>query len=177
MSQTARTVGIAFALGLIAVTAMAHVATASLVLALTPSSGPSGTVVHGETMGNGAVLLAKNERLPLFLVPDVVANDVHASSDRRLIGVGELIVSDVGDGAASFTIPAVSPGAYTVMVYCEACAPSSAGRTMLSVGELTVLPSVPTTGAETNWRGVLAGLLLAVVAAATFVVVKRRSPN
>lgn len=134
-------------------------------------------MVRRETVGKGAVLLARNKRLPLFLIPDAAANDVHDSSDRRLIGVGELIVNDAGDGTASFTIPAVSPGPYAVMVYCEPCAPSSAGRTMLSVGELRVSASAPSTDAETSWRGILAGLLLAVVAAATLVLVKRRVPS
>ncbi len=172
-----RPIGIAFALGLIAAGAVAQVATASLVLALTPSSGPSGTMVRGATIGSGAVLLARNERLPLFLIPDAAANDVHDSSDRRLISVGELVVNDAGDGTASFAIPDVSPDAYTVMVYCEPCAPSSAGRTMLSVGELRVTPTLPGTDSEANWRGILVGLLLAIAAAATLVVVKRRSPN
>lgn len=174
MRQTARTVGIAFALGLIAAVAMAQVATASLYLALTPSGGPSGIVVRGETIGSGAGPLARNKRLPLYLIPNAAANDVHDSSDNRLIRVGELVVNDVGDGSTSFTIPAVSPGPYAVMVYCEPCAPASAGSTMLLVGELRVAPTVPSTGGDTSWRGILAEFLLAAAAAATLVVVTRR---
>jgi hypothetical protein len=87
MRLTPRTVGIAFALGLIATGTVTQVATASLYLALTPSSGPSGTVVRGETIGSGAAALARNKRLPLYPIPNAAANDVHdpsATGPRRL---------------------------------------------------------------------------------------------
>jgi hypothetical protein len=170
-------VSTAFALALFATATVAQVATASLALTLTPSSGPSGTVVRGQTIGSGDVMSARDQRLPLFLIPDVASSDVTNPSDSRLVSLGELVVNDNGDGTASFAIPTVSPGLYVVMVYCQPCAASSAGKAMLPMADLRVSPAMASTDTESSGSMVLPALLLVAAAAAGFVASMRRAPN
>ena len=107
-------------------------------IVLDPTSGPSGTVVHGRTLGSGSVTLATSRSLPLFMVDQGLASVIDQPSDERLIRLGELVVDAEGDGTTTFTIPDVAPGQYDVLVHCEPCAPSSAGATILYGADLEV---------------------------------------
>lgn len=114
-------------------------------IVLDRTSGPSGAVVNGRTLGSGSVTLAPSRSLPMFLVKQDLASQVDDPADERLIRLGELVVDANGDGTTTFTIPNVVPGEYDVLVHCEPCAPSSAGRTMLFGADLDVSVTTPAT--------------------------------
>jgi hypothetical protein len=130
-------------------------ASASFFLELSPSSGSPGTAVEGRTIGSGSVTAAANQPLPLFLVSPSAAGQVSAPADPRLIPLGELAVDADGNGATTFAIPDVAPGTYAVLVHCEACAPSSAGRELLVVGDLLVAIAMPSTDTQPPTSGAL----------------------
>ncbi len=142
-------------------------------IVLDRTSGPSGTVVHGRTLGSGSVTLAPSRSLPLFLVEDGLASQIDDPTDGRLIRLGDLVVDANGDGTTTFTIPAVAAGQYDVLVHCEPCAPSSAGATMLHGADLEVSlapPATDTVPASTFGAWVLLAL---VVVAATLLLLRR----
>jgi len=118
---------------------------ASFWIVLDRTTGPSGTVVHGRTLGSGSVTLAPSRSLPLFLVDQDLASQIDDPTDERLVRLGELVVDANGDGTTTFTIPDVAPGHYDVLVHCEPCAPSSAGATMLFGADLEVSLTPPAT--------------------------------
>lgn len=122
----------------------AGTAIAALFINLDPDRGPSGTLVAGRTMGDGA-FEAAIDPLPAFLVSDVTAGTVTTADDPSLVEVGKLVVDVAGNGRISFVVPTLDPGEYVLMIYCPPCAPTSAGRTMLPVADFTVTPSPPTT--------------------------------
>jgi|GEM_PF-5950423 len=120
-------------------------ARAALWLILSASTASPGDVVLGNTPGRyspgqGAVAAARSELLPLFLVPTTQVEGVGSADDPRLAHTGWLSVDSSGNGHAIIIVPTLSPGAYTLMVKCEACAPTSAGRSILPVAEITVTP-------------------------------------
>lgn len=145
-------------------------------IVLDRTSGPSGTVVHGRTLGSGSVTLAPSRSLPLFLVEQGLAPQVAGPSDRRLIRLGALVVDAAGDGTTTFTIPAVAPGHYDILVHCEPCAPSSAGATMLHGADLevTLAPPAPDTVPASTLG---AWLLLALVVVVATLLLLRRVPG
>lgn len=122
---------------------VAGTARAALFLVFDRTRAHAGEVIHAQTGGQG-VLPADHPDLPLFLVPARQADSVTAKTDPALIDLGVLVVDGQGNGKAAFEVPDVLPGRYLVMVHCESCAATSAGRTMLIVGPFdqpfTVLP-------------------------------------
>lgn len=138
----------AFGLSLAALLVGESVAVASLVLLLDPSTAPVGTTIRARTAGSGAVSLARGERLPLYLAPVDQAAAVTSPADTRLVGIGDLVVDQNGDGAGTFTVPPLPLGSYSVLIFCEACAPPSGGQAMLGVAELTITANVPRTDAD-----------------------------
>jgi hypothetical protein len=122
-------------------------------IVLDRTSGPSGTVVHGRTLGSGSVTLAPSRSLPIFLIKQDLASQIDDPADERLIRLGELVVDANGDGTTTFRIPNVAPDEYDVLVHCEPCAPSSAGATMLYGADLevSVTPPATDTGPATTY--------------------------
>ena len=149
-------------------------------IVLDRTSGPSGAVVHGRTLGSGSVTLAASRSLPMFLVHGALASQITDPADDRLIRLGDLVVDADGDGTTTFTIPAVAPGNYAVLVHCEPCAPSSAGAEMLLGAELEVSLTSPATDTIDSATGTVdaatfeARLLYALVVAVASLFVSRR---
>lgn len=142
-------------------------------IVLDRTSGPSGTVVHGRTLGSGSVTLAPSRSLPLFLAAQHVASQIDDPTDEDLVRLGELVVDADGDGTTTFTIPDVAPGDYDVLVHCEPCAPSSAGATMHYGADLEVSLTPPATDTERVPTSGAWLLVAVVVGLATLVVVSR----
>jgi hypothetical protein len=141
-------------------------------IVLDRTSGPSGTVVHGRTLGSGSVTLTPSQSLPMFLIEQDLASPIDDSSDQGLIRLGELVVHANGDGTTTFTIPDVDPGRYDVLVHCEPCALSSAGATMLFGAELEVELTPPGTDSELVTTSGVWLLLPLAFAVATLVVLR-----
>src|SRR5687768_1143826 len=120
-------------------------ALAAFWIVLDRTSGPTGAVVHGRTLGSGSVTLAPSRSLPMYLVKQDLTAQIDDPDDERLIRLGELVVDANGDGTTTFAIPDVAPGRYDVLVHCEPCAPSSAGATMLYGADLEVSMTPPVT--------------------------------
>jgi hypothetical protein len=104
-------------------------AEAALWMEFEPPRGDPGTKVVGRTVGNGA-MRAGDGPYPAYLVPV-------ATNDRTPIG--EVVVDDEDNGTLRFTVPDVPGGKYEIRIHCEPCAPYSAGRTELPLGEFRVL--------------------------------------
>jgi len=104
-------------------------ADAALWMEFEPVSGHPGTKVVGHTMGNGALRVGDGP-YPAYLVPV-------ATNDRTPIG--EVVVDNQDNGTLRFTVPDVPRGKYEIRIYCEPCAPYSAGETELKMGEFRVL--------------------------------------
>jgi len=121
-------------------------------IVLDRTSGPSGAIVHGRTLGSGSVTVAPSRSLPMFLVEQDLASQIDDPADERLIRLGELVVDADGDGTTTFTIPNVVPGEYDVLVHCEPCVPSSAGATMLYGADLEVIMTPPATDTDPQAR-------------------------
>jgi len=167
---------VAVVLSAVAVWLSAAPVSASFWIVLDRTSGPSGTVVHGRTLGSGSVTLATSRSLPLFLVDQSLASQIDQPTDERLIRLGELVVDADGDGTTTFTVPDVSPGHYDVLVHCEPCAPSSAGATMLFGADLEVSLTPPAT--DTVPVSTLGGWpLVALVFTVASLVLLRRVPK
>lgn len=162
---------------MVAVVALAVLApsvAASLFLVLDPPSGPPGTRVIGVTGGRGAASLAAGSTLDAYLAP--AAASPGATDDPSLIRIGGLVVDAAGDGRIKFAVPVVAAGPVSLYVFCPPCAPASAGRTLLWVGDFRVTVDAPATDTVISrdggsWDGigiigagvVLAGLGLLVV--------------
>ncbi len=111
-SGRAKTVVVLFA---VAVFLSPTPVSAAFWIVLDRTSGPSGAVVHGRTLGSGSVTLAPSRSLPPFLVEQGLATQIDDPSDRRLVRLGDLVVDANGHGTTTFTIPAVAPGHYDVL--------------------------------------------------------------
>jgi len=131
-----------------AVLAAPAIVSAAFWIVLDRTSGPSGAVVHGQTLGSGSVTVAPSRSLPMFLVKQDLAPQIDDPTDERLVLLGELVVDANGDGTTTFTIPDVVPGRYGVLVHCEPCAPSSAGASMLYGADLEVSVTPPATDTD-----------------------------
>lgn len=118
------------------------VAHAALWLELTPSTAPRGAIVHAKTLGKRALATKRALSLPTFLVDSEVKR-IQDPDDARLVRIGDLRVNESGDGSLTFRVPDLPPGAYTVMVHCQVCAPFSAGREILPAGEFVIEPGPP----------------------------------
>ena len=123
---------------------VASPADAALFLELDPAAGPPGVVVVGRTRGTGS-LAGSADPLPAYLARSDEAGTVTDPENPRLVAIGAVVVDDAGNGRLTFEVPAVAPGSYTILVHCEECAPTSAGRTMLPVAEFRVESAVPAT--------------------------------
>ena len=132
-------------LGVVLVLLSPAAVSAAFWIVLDRTSGPSGAIVHGRTLGSGSVTVAPSRSLPMFLVKQDLASQIDDPADERLIRLGELVVDANGDGTTTFAIPNVVPGEYNVLVHCEPCAPSSAGHTMLIGADLEVSVAPPAT--------------------------------
>jgi hypothetical protein len=99
-----------------------------------------GEVVSGST-ARGALPMAIGSSLSLLLLPRALEPPEDAA-DPAYIGLGELAVDAHGTGTATFMVPDVPIGLYSVVVRCPACAPMSAGRSMLPIAvvEVSALP-------------------------------------
>lgn len=122
--------------------------TAALFVILEPDHGPPGTEVTGRTPSSGA-FAGLSEPMPTYLVTRAAVDAVTNPDDAALIEIGDLIVGADGNGRMSFVVPQVDPGDYVVMAFCAACAPTSAGRTMLPIAEFQVTSSAPNTETAT----------------------------
>jgi len=118
--------------------ALAPAVDASLWVEFEPPEARPGDTVFARTIGRGAVSLAAGSSLEVWLEPAQ-----GAASSKYL--VGELEVDASGDGQFRFRVPELATGRYTAWVRCVPCAPSSGGREVLFVGELTVLDPLPAT--------------------------------
>lgn len=79
-------------------------------------------------MGKGAATAGRGESFPVFLVGLV--------RER----IGSLKVDEAGNGTLRFEVPGGIPdGDYEVELHCPPCAPTSAGREDVPVGEFTIL--------------------------------------
>lgn len=108
-------------------------ALAALFLIFDHTSGSPGTLVGVQTGGNGGCRLCPSST-HAYWVAASLAGDVSDPRDPRLVAAGHLDVDAAGNGKGTITVPSVPNGPYVVMVYCPACAPHSAGRSLLPVG-------------------------------------------
>ena len=141
-------------------------------IVLDRTSGPSGAVVHGRTLGSGSVTLAPSQSLPIFLVREELASQIDDPADEGLVRLGELVVDADGDGTTTFTIPKVAPGHYDILVHCEPCAPSSAGATMLFGADLQVSIAPPATDTDLEPDSGVWPLLAGVFAVSTLLAIR-----
>jgi len=152
-------------------------ATAALVVTLEPASGPPGIEVRGRTVGQAA-FSAQVDPLPTSLVERTSAGAVKTPADPRLVEIGVLVVDPDGNGRITFRVPTLDPGDYAVMVFCEPCAPTSAGRTMLPVAGFRVTSQSPSTDTTEASSAGLQDLLrvgaIAALTALTLVMLRRR---
>jgi hypothetical protein len=110
--------------------------------------------------------------LPTYLIDRRSADTVTSPDDPDLVRIGELVVDADGNGRLSFIVPEVDAGDYVVMAFCPACAPTSAGRSMLPIADFRVTLSAPTTDIASGSHAPLSNsvLLGIVVLAALFAV-------
>ncbi|MGH2728861.1 MAG: hypothetical protein ACRDKS_17955 [Actinomycetota bacterium] len=137
----------------------ASAAFGALFLTFEPARGSPGTLVSAKTLGQGALTSAPNLKLPVFLLHASIAPDaIGTPADPRLISIGDLNVDAEGNGSLQFRVPAVQSGEYTSMIFCEECAPSSGGRSMLTAGPFQILrgSALPATGSTVPDASVLA---------------------
>jgi hypothetical protein len=122
-----------------------RVAFAALWLVVEPDSGAPGETVQVRTFGDGAMAAsAPGDSLPLF----VAGLTQWPFAEVDLTRVGTLTVDSSHNARGSFVVPSLRSGRYQLVLRCEACAPFSAGRTLLPVGEFTITASVPSTDTE-----------------------------
>ena len=112
-------------------------ALASLAIELEPASGPPGSEVVGRTIGSGAFPRTLAERRFSLSVLDADTS-IEGAEPEAFIPIGNLRVTPEGDGVTEFVIPEIPVGSYTLTIRCAPCAPFSAGRRLLPVGELFV---------------------------------------
>lgn len=121
-------------------------ASAAVWLIVEPEIGAPGETVQVRTMGDGAMVAsAPGESLPLY-VSGAPSQQGSAAIDLTL--VGGLTVDSSHNARGSFVVPSVRSGRYQLVLRCDACGPTSAGRTLLPVGEFTITTSVPSTDTE-----------------------------
>jgi hypothetical protein len=121
-------------------------AAAAVWLIVEPDTGAPGETVQVRTMGDGAMVAsAPGDSLPLY-VSGTTSQQGLAASDLTLVGA--LTVDSSHSARGSFVVPSVRSGRYQLVLRCEACGPTSAGRTLLPVGEFTITSSVPSTDTE-----------------------------
>lgn len=65
----------------------------------------------------------------VYLVRTDGAAEVHTRSDRRLFFVASIVPDRNGRGSATFSVPPLDAGAYTLAYSCPGCAAYSRGRT------------------------------------------------
>jgi hypothetical protein len=117
-------------------------AAGALWLTVEPDHGAAGDTVRVRTIGDGAMGAGSpGDSLPLFVTG--LSQQTFVETD--LTRVGTLTVDASHNGVGSFVVPSVRSGRYQLVLRCDACAPTSAGRTLVPVGEFTVTASVPTT--------------------------------
>jgi hypothetical protein len=122
---------------LIAIAVAAGPAAASLWVVLDPAAAPAGARISGRT-GGEAAFSTQLEPLPAYLVARSAADFVTARDDARLVSIGELVVDAARNGTIEFTVPAIAPGGYALVLWCPSCAPTSGGRSMVWVADFTV---------------------------------------
>jgi hypothetical protein len=120
---------------------VASPARAALFMEFEPPEARPGKIVHGRTIGEGAFAVGPGRAFPAWLVPV-------GDGDRTL--VGHVRVGARGNGTLTFEVPDVPGGTYEVVMSCAPCAPYSAGRTEVPVGELLVLGPRPPVAVETS---------------------------
>jgi len=121
-------------------------ASAAVWLIVEPDSGAPGETVQVRTIGDGAMAAsAPGDSLPLY-VSGTPSQQGSASTDLTLVGA--LTVDSSHNARGSFVVPSVRPGRYQLVMRCDTCGPTSAGRTLLPVGEFTVTTTVPRTDTE-----------------------------
>jgi hypothetical protein len=86
--------------------------------------------------------------IPLYLVPNAIADDVTSPDDPRLRAIGSIILDRTGRGVLRFVVPTLPSDRYAVAGICVQCAPYSRGSTFF------VLPVGPRTIAR-EWRPVM----------------------
>jgi len=160
---------ITLVLVLLLVALSAPPARAALFMEFDPPRGRPGTVVKGRTAGDGALAVGPGRAFPVVLDP-------FATKDR--IPIGHVIVDERGNGTLRFEVPDVPGGKYTVLMSCMPCAPYSAGRTEVPIGDFRIL-GLPAPGRppsdETRVPGAL--IVLAVCALLAGLVFRRRTSS
>ena len=143
MNRQALQVARALAAASCLVLAYSGSASGAVWLIVEPDTGAPGETVQVRTIGNGAMAAsAPGDSLPLYVS---APPSQQGSAAIALTLVGALTVDSSHDARGSFVVPSVRPGRYQLVLRCDACGPTSAGRTLLPVGEFTVTTSVPST--------------------------------
>jgi hypothetical protein len=140
---------ITLVLVLVFVALSAPPAQAALYMEFDPPRARPGTVVTGRTVGDGALAIGTGRALPVVLDP------FHT---KERIPIGHVIVDERGNGILKFTVPDTPGGKYTVLMSCMPCAPYSAGRTEVPIGDFRVVgppPPPPPPSDETQVPGAL----------------------
>ena len=134
-------------------------ALAALSVTFDPPAASPGTEVTVTTIGDGAAVGAKGSQLRLYIAPSTGADDTPIDV-ASLIPVGILTVDEAGNGRGELRVPQTAPGVHDVYLQCEPCAQFSAGRTLLPVGVLEVLPDSDAKVPIASIGGVLAVAVL-----------------
>jgi hypothetical protein len=154
-------------------------ASAALWLIVEPDSGAPGQTVQVRTIGDGAMgASSPGDSLPLF-VNTAPSQQGISAADLSLVGT--LTVDSSHNARGSFVVPSLRAGRYQLVLRCAVCGPTSAGRTLLPVGEFTITTSVPSTDTEAlNGVGITPMVLVAMALGLTVVtmrVIAKRNPR
>lgn len=141
LADVVRRRGTVFALGVTLLLGLAPFVSAATWFEFRPNRAAPGTVIEARSIGRGSLMLAAGVQLPILLVEQ-------GGDPASGIHLGLVEVDARGDGRASFVVPLVSAGQYEVWIQCEPCRPTSAGRSDMWIGEISVTPLAPNTATE-----------------------------
>jgi hypothetical protein len=144
---------------------LAPPARGALFMEFDPPRGRPGTIVTGRTAGEGALTGGTGRRFLVYL---------DSLETKDWIPIGHVAVDKRGNGTLEFEVPDVPGGKYTVLMSCPPCAPYSAGRTEVPIGDFTVIGPPPPAPPPEEESWVPLGIALTGVAVLVLVGFVRR---